>query len=141
MTDKEDADRQAAVALDAFEEATWDAIESYRITGELVPVTRDGKLEYLTVDEALHARRDYARRRDQTGRRKCANLLAQFRAAGRTPPPDLWERLAADRRAQLENELRWIEMARAEAESASTASTASTVSTASTASTVSTPMP
>ena len=72
MTDKEDADRQAAVALDAFEEATWDAIESYRITGELVPVTRDGKLEYLTVDEALHSRRDYVKRRDQTGRRKCA---------------------------------------------------------------------
>ena len=85
-----------------------------------------------------HARRDYAKRRDQTGRRKCANLLAQFRAAGRTPPPDLWERLAADRRAQLENELRWIEMARAEAESAFSASPAST---ASTVSTVSTPMP
>ena len=31
---EEDAARQAAVALDAFEEATWDAIERYRVTGD-----------------------------------------------------------------------------------------------------------
>jgi len=114
--DEEDAARQAMVALDAFEEATWDAIAAYRETGDLVPVMLEDKLEFMTVDEALRSRRDWAKRRDQIGRRKCRNLLSQFREEKRTIPPDLWDRLRADRRAQYEDELRWIEMARAEAE-------------------------
>lgn len=122
MTDEEtkaleaDAARQAEVALDAFEEATWDAIERYRATGDLVPVMQNGRLELLTVAEALRSRRDYAKRRDQTGRRKCAALLGQFASLGREIPADLWDRLAADRKAQYEDELRWIDMAREAAE-------------------------
>ena len=46
----------------AMEEATWKAIEGYRQTGNLVPIWRDGKVVYLTVDEALAARPDYERR-------------------------------------------------------------------------------
>lgn len=113
--DEKEAKRQAEVALDAFEEATWDAIERYRATGDLVPVMKDGKLELQTVDEALRSRRDWSKRRDQIGRRKCKALLAQFAALGREIPSDLWERLAADRKAQYEDELRWIELARAAA--------------------------
>ena len=109
---EEDAARQAAVAQDAFEEATWDAIERYRVTGDLVPVMQNGRLELLTVDETLRSRRDYAKRRDQTGRRKCDALLGQFASLGKDIPPDLWDRLAADRKAQYEDELRWIDMAR-----------------------------
>ena len=109
---EEDAARQAEVALDAFEEATWDAIEHYRETGDLVPVMQNGRLELLTVSETLRSRRDYAKRRDQSGRRKCDALLGQFAALGREIPPDLWDRLAADRKVQYEDELRWIEMAR-----------------------------
>lgn len=112
---EEDAARQAAVAQDAFEEATWDAIERYRVTGDLVPVMQNGRLELLTVDETLRSRRDYAKRRDQTGRRKCDALLGQFASLGKEIPPDLWDRLAADRKAQYEDELRWIDMARAAA--------------------------
>ena len=109
---EEDAARQAAVALDAFEEATWDAIERYRVTGDLVPVMQGDRLELLTVAETLRSRRDYEKRRDQTGRRKCEALLGQFASLGREIPPDLWDRLAADRKTQYEDELRWIEMAR-----------------------------
>lgn len=109
---EEDAARQAAVAQDAFEEATWDAIERYRATGDLVPVMQNGRLELLTVEETLRSRRDYTRRRDQTGHRKCEALLGQFAALGREIPADLWDRLAADRKAQYEDELRWIKMAR-----------------------------
>ena len=39
--------RQIQEASDA---ATWDAIEAYRDTGEMVPVAQDGKLAFLTVD-------------------------------------------------------------------------------------------
>ena len=93
----------------------WDAIEQYRVTGDLVPVMQDGELTLLTVDETLRSRRDWAKRRDRAGHRKCANLLAQFEAEKMPIPPDLWDRLAADRRAQYEDELRWIEIARQEA--------------------------
>ena len=113
-----DAARQAEVALDAFEEATWDAIEGYRVTGDLVPVMKDGKLELMTVAETLRSRRDYAKRRDQPGIRKRDALLGQFASLGREIPPDLWDRLAEDRRIQYEDELRWIELARAAAERA-----------------------
>ncbi len=44
------------------EEATWNAIEGYRQTGLPVPVWRDGKVVYLTVDEALASRPDYRKR-------------------------------------------------------------------------------
>ena len=111
-----DAARQAEVALDAFEEATWDAIEAYRVTGDLVPVMKDGKLELMTVAETLRSRRDYDKRRDQTGFRKRDVLLGQFASLGREIPPDLWDRLAEDRRIQYEDELRWIELARSAAE-------------------------
>ena len=119
---EEDAARQAAVALDAFEEATWDAIERYRVTGDLVPVMQGDRLELLTVAETLRSRRDYGKRRDQTGRRKCEALLGQFASLGREIPPDLWDRLAADRKTQYEDELRWIEMARQAAAKQSSAS-------------------
>ena len=119
---EEDAARQAAVALDAFEEATWDAIERYRVTGDLVPVMQGDRLELLTVAETLRSRRDYDKRRDQTGRRKCEALLGQFASLGREIPPDLWDRLAADRKTQYEDELRWIEMARQAAAKQSSAS-------------------
>ena len=121
--DEAEATLQAQVALDSFEEATWDAISHYRETGDLVPVVQDGAVRLLTVDEALRSRRDWEKRRDQVGRRKCANLLAQFRESGRPFPPDLWDRLAADRRAQLADELRWIDMARAAAEAEAAART------------------
>ena len=42
----------------------------------------------------------------------CHAAIGQFAALGREIPPDLWDRLAADRKAQYEDELRWIEMAR-----------------------------
>jgi len=45
-----------------MEEATWKAIEGYRQTGLPVPVWQDGKVVYLSVDEALAARPDYQRR-------------------------------------------------------------------------------
>ena len=41
------ADRQVQEASDA---ATWDAIEAYRDTGEMVPAEKDGKLVYGNVD-------------------------------------------------------------------------------------------
>ena len=44
---------------EASDIATWDAIEAYRDTGEMVPVAQDGKLAFLTVDEALRSRPDY----------------------------------------------------------------------------------
>lgn len=48
--------------VEAMEEATWNAIEGYRQTGLPVPVWRDGKVVYLTVDEALASRPDYRKR-------------------------------------------------------------------------------
>jgi len=45
-----------------MEEATWNAIEGYRQTGLPVPVWRDGKVVYLTVEEALASRPDYQKR-------------------------------------------------------------------------------
>jgi len=48
--------------VEAMEEATWHAIEGYRQTGLPVPVWRDGKVVYLSVDEALASRPDYHKR-------------------------------------------------------------------------------
>ena len=36
------------------------------------------------------------------------NLIAQFKASGLELTPDVWERLAADRRQALEDDLAWI---------------------------------
>ena len=41
-----------------------------------------------------------------------AQGVAQFEAAGLPVPPDLWDRLAADARARLEDDLLYIEEAR-----------------------------
>jgi len=104
------ADRQVQEASDA---ATWDAIEAYRDTGEMVPSVRDGKLVFLTVDEALRSRDDYDRRRRATGDWRLKNLLAQFAAEGQPVTADVWDRLEADRRQALEDDLAWIARGRA----------------------------
>ena len=103
------ADRQVQEASDA---ATWDAIEAYRDTGEMVPAERNGKLVFLTVDEALRTRDDYDRRRRETGDWRLKNLLAQFAAEGQPLTPDVWDRLEADRRQALEDDLAWISRGR-----------------------------
>ncbi len=111
--DEQDAARQAEVALESFRDATWDALLGYRETGELVPVPGEkGGVGFLTVDEAQRSRPDRDGRRLATARRRAANLLAQFEAAGLPVPPDLWDRLAADARARLEDDLLYIEEAR-----------------------------
>lgn len=99
------ADRDVQEASD---QATWDAIEAYRETGEMVPVEKDGKLVFLTVDEALRERPDYERRKRETAAWRRKNLLDQFAAAGVPVTPDIWKRLEADRRQALEDELLWI---------------------------------
>lgn len=104
------ADREVQEASDA---ATWDAIEAYRDTGEMVPTEKDGKLVFLTVDEALRSRDDYDRRRRETGDWRLGNLLAQFAAEGQSVTPDVWDRLEADRRQALEDDLAWIARGRA----------------------------
>ena len=103
------ADRQVQEASDA---ATWDAIEAYRDTGEMVPAEKDGKLVFLTVDEALRTRDDYERRRRESGDWRLKNLLDQFAAEGLSVTPDVWDRLEADRRQALADDLAWIERGR-----------------------------
>ena len=103
-------DRQVQEASDA---ATWDAIEAYRDTGEMVPAEKDGKLVFLTVDEALRSRDDYERRRRESGDWRLKNLLAQFAAEGLPVTSDVWDRLEADRRQALEDDLAWIAKGRA----------------------------
>ena len=92
MIDRKDWPVDARNAQDAFDEASWDAIEGYRDTGEMVPGMKDGKLYLYTVD----------------GEWRRNNLIAQFKAAGLELTPDVWERLAADRRQALEDDLAWI---------------------------------
>ena len=104
------ADRQVQEASDA---ATWDAIEAYRDTGEMVPAEKDGKLVFLTVDEALRSRDDYERRRRESGDWRLKNLLTQFAAEGLSVTPDVWDRLEADRRQALVDDLAWIAKGRA----------------------------
>lgn len=93
---------------EASDSATWDAIEGYRDTGEMVPVERDGRLAFLTVDEALRTRQDYERRKREVAAWRRKNLLDQFAAEGMEITPDVWERLEADRRQALEDDLAWI---------------------------------
>ena len=111
--EEQDAARQAEVALEAFRDATWDALLGYRETGELVPVPGEkGGVDFLTVDEAQRSRPDRDGRRLATARRRAANLLDQFKAAGLPVPPDLFDRLAADARARLADDLLYVEEAR-----------------------------
>jgi hypothetical protein len=51
----------------AMDEATWKAIEGYRVTGLKVPVYDwdQKKVIYLSVDEALKRRSDYEERMAQ----------------------------------------------------------------------------
>jgi len=98
-------DREVQAAADI---ATWDAIEAYRDTGEMVPVERDGKLVFLTVDEALRERPDYEERKRANAAWRRQNLIEQFEAAGVPLTDDVWQRLEADRRQALEDDLRWI---------------------------------
>ncbi len=105
------ADREVQEASDA---ATWDAIEAYRETGEMVPTEKDGKLVFLTVDEALRSRDDYERRHLATGEWRLRNLRAQFAAEGQELTAEIWDRLEADRRQALADDLAWIARGRAE---------------------------
>jgi len=100
-----EADRQVQHAADV---ATWDAIEAYRDTGEMVPLERDGKLVFLTVDEALRERPDYECRKRENAAWRRRNLIEQFKAAGVPLTPDVWARLEADRRQALADDLLWI---------------------------------
>ena len=108
MIDRKDWPEDARNAQDAFDEASWDAIEGYRDTGEMVPGMKDGKLYLYTVDEALRTRPDYEMRKKDVGEWRRRNLIAQFKAAGIELTPDVWERLAADRRQALEDDLALI---------------------------------
>ena len=93
---------------EAASEATWDALERYRDTGEMVPVMMDGRLALVTVDEAMRMRPDYEKRKATNAAWRRQNLIDQFVLAGMELTPDVWERLAADRRQALEDDLAWI---------------------------------
>ena len=92
----------------AAAEASWDALERYRNTGEMVPVMKDGKLALVTVDEAMRMRPDYEERKAANAAWRRKNLIDQVAAAGLELTPDVWERLEADRRQALEDDLAWI---------------------------------
>ena len=92
----------------AMDRASWDAIEGYRQTGEMVPVLKDGKLTFVTVEEAFSARPDCAERKRADADWRLNNLCEQFKAAGIEITPDVWDRLERDRRQALEDDLAWI---------------------------------
>ena len=104
MTDRRNWPEDARQVQEAASEATWDALERYRDTGEMVP----GKLALVTVDEAMRMRDDYEQRKAANAAWRRKNLIDQFAAAGLELTPDVWERLAADRRQALEDDLAWI---------------------------------
>ena len=108
MIDRTDWPEDARQVQEAASEATWDALERYRDTGEMVPVMQDGKLALVTVDEAMRMRDDYEERKAANAAWRRKNLIDQFAAAGLELTPDVWERLAADRRQALKDELAWI---------------------------------
>ena len=58
MIDRTDWPEDARQVQEAASEATWDALERYRDTGEMVPVMKDGRLALVTVDEAMRMRDD-----------------------------------------------------------------------------------
>ena len=92
----------------AMDRASWDAIEGYRQTGEMVPVLKDGKLAFVTVEEAFSARPDCAERKRADADWRLNNLREQFKAAGIMITPDVWDRLEQDRRQALADDLAWI---------------------------------
>ncbi len=55
--------------IEAMDEATWKATEAYRVTGLQVPIYdwSQKKVIYLSVDEALRRRSDYAKRMAMKG--------------------------------------------------------------------------
>ncbi len=106
--DRKDWPEDALRVQESAEEASWDALERYRDTGEMVPVMKDGRLALVTVDEAMRMRNDYERRKAENAAWRRKNLIDQFKAAGLELTPDVWERLAADRRQALEDDLAWI---------------------------------
>ena len=106
--DRKDWPEDALRVQESAEEASWDALERYRDTGEMVPVMKDGHLALVTVDEAMRMRNDYERRKAENAAWRRKNLIDQFKAAGLELTPDVWERLAADRRQALEDDLAWI---------------------------------
>ena len=108
MIDMTDWPEDAQHVQEAASEATWDALERYRDTGEMVPVMKDGRLALVTVDEAMRMRDDYEQRKAANAAWRRKNLIDQFAAAGLELTPDVWERLAADRRQALEDDLAWI---------------------------------
>ena len=108
MIDKKDWTEDMRQVQKAAAEATWDALERYRDTGEMVPVVKDGRLALVTVDEAMRMRDDYEERKAANAAWRRRNLIDQFAAAGLELTPDVWERLAADRRQALEDDLAWI---------------------------------
>ena len=108
MIDRTDWPEDARHVQEAASEATWDALERYRDTGEMVPVMKDGRLALVTVDEAMLMRDDYEQRKAANAAWRRKNLIDQFAAAGLELTPDVWERLAADRRQALEDDLAWI---------------------------------
>ena len=97
----------------AMDRASWDAIEGYRQTGEMVPVLKDGKLAFVTVEEAFSARPDCAERKRADADWRLNNLREQFKAAGIEITPDVWDRLEQDRRQALADDLAWIARGRA----------------------------
>ena len=99
---------------EAMDRASWDAIEGYRQTGEMVPVLKDGKLAFVTVAEAFSARPDCAERKRADAAWRLNNLREQFKAADVEITPDVWDRLEADRRQALADDLAWIERGRRE---------------------------
>ena len=99
---------------EAMDRASWDAIEGYRQTGEMVPVLKDGKLAFVTVEEAFSARPDCAERKRADADWRLNNLREQFKAADVEITPDVWDRLEADRRQALADDLAWIERGRRE---------------------------
>jgi hypothetical protein len=108
LMDRKDWPEDALRVQESAEEASWDALERYRDTGEMVPVMKDGRLALVTVDEAMRMRNDYERRKAENAAWRRKNLIDQFKAAGLELTPDVWERLAADRRQALEDDLAWI---------------------------------
>ena len=110
--DQNDPVLQGQVAEAAFRDAVWDALYSYRETGELAPYSEDGVVKFATVDEAHRQYPDFERRQLEAARRRADNLLEQFRMTGQTPTPDVWKRLEADARARYEDDLAYIREAR-----------------------------
>ena len=108
MIDMTDWPEDARQVQEAASEATWDTLERYRDTGEMVPVMKDGQVALVTVDEAMRMRDDYEQRKAANAAWRRKNLIDQFAAAGLELTPDVWERLAADRRQALEDDLAWI---------------------------------